>query len=401
MVTAEMYKNYLSSYGSNLAQVKKNQSDAIMNNSFTADAQYKKVYILTKDGWKWEDAKYQRHTKLSILKDAVDYYLQFRPKVHYPIGSYVFVPDDTDFDINISGHELDNPLSLPDERITQLWFIVGRDDANAFVRYNILKCNWKFQWIYDNKLYKCWGSNRSANSYTSGRWDDQYTSSLDNLTAAWLPDIYYAYGNNLYDLGLSDDRTIMHEQRFMLTNNILDPKVYQVTKIIDLNPSGVIKLSIKQDELNKKVDNVQLRICNYYKGSGDQKTEIIQKPQTMITSSQIEWMYLNDDGEIEPLLDRSKQFLYIGKNSYFEYKLPYADLTSEWNISLVDKNSEYTEEEKSYYEGLIKLTVMDNVTISLKPGKAHSLIGKRFNLSATDNNGDNHSSIEVEVQLDE
>ena len=46
MVTAEMYKNYLSSYGSNLAQVKKNQSDAIMNNSFTADAQYKRVYIL-------------------------------------------------------------------------------------------------------------------------------------------------------------------------------------------------------------------------------------------------------------------------------------------------------------------------------------------------------------------
>ena len=54
MVTAEMYKNYLSSYGSNLAQVKKNQSDAIMNNSFTADAQYKRVYILTKDGWKWK-----------------------------------------------------------------------------------------------------------------------------------------------------------------------------------------------------------------------------------------------------------------------------------------------------------------------------------------------------------
>ena len=181
MVTAEMYKNYLSSYGSNLAQVKKNQSDAIMNNSFTADAQYKRVYILTKDGWKWEDAKYQRHAKLSILKDAVDYYLQFRPKVHYPIGSYVFVPDDTDFDINISGHELDNPLSLPDERITQLWFIVGRDDANAFVRYNILKCNWKFQWIYDNKLYKCWGSNRSANSYTSGRWDDQYTSFFERF----------------------------------------------------------------------------------------------------------------------------------------------------------------------------------------------------------------------------
>ena len=47
MVTAEMYKNYLSSYGSNLAQVKKNQSDAIMNNSFTADAQYKSCLLYT------------------------------------------------------------------------------------------------------------------------------------------------------------------------------------------------------------------------------------------------------------------------------------------------------------------------------------------------------------------
>lgn len=120
----------------------------------------------------------------------------------------------------------------------------------------------------------------------------------------------------------------------------------------------------------------------------------------MITSSQITWLMLNDDGELEPLMDRSKQYLYIGRNSYFEYKLPYSNLTSEWNLSIVDKNSEFTEEEKSYYEGLMKLTVMDNTTVSLKPGKAHSLIGKRFTLSATDNNGDNHSSIEVEVQLE-
>lgn len=86
----------------------------------------------------------------------------------------------------------------------------------------------------------------------------------------------------------------MHEQRFMLTNNIFDPKVYQVTKIIDLNPSGIIKLSIKQDELNNKTDNIQLRICDYYTESGDQKTETIQHPQMMKTNSHIQWMTLND-----------------------------------------------------------------------------------------------------------
>lgn len=401
MITADMYKSHLASQGSNLAQIKKTQSDMIINSTFTADAQYKRVYILTRDGWKWEDAKYQRHSKLSILKDAVDYYLQFRPKVHYPIGSYVFVPDDTDFDINISGHELDNPFSLPNERITQLWFIVGRDDAAAYVRYNILKCNWKFQWIYKNELYSCWGANRSANSYTSGKWTDELSSSLDNLTAAWVPDLYYAYGNDMYTLKLGDTRTIMHEQRFMLTNNILDPKVYQVTKIIDLNPSGIIKLSIKQDELNNKTDNIQLRICDYYTESGDQKTETIQHPQMMKTNSHIQWMALNDDGELEPLIDKSRQVLYIGKNSYFEYTLPYSDMTSEWNLHIINENNEYSEREASYYNGLMKMTVLDNVSISIKPGKARSLIGKLFTLSATDNNGDNLSSIVLEVVDDD
>ena len=46
MITAEMYKNHLSAYGSNLSQVKRNQSDKVINSTFIADAQYKKVYIL-------------------------------------------------------------------------------------------------------------------------------------------------------------------------------------------------------------------------------------------------------------------------------------------------------------------------------------------------------------------
>lgn len=172
MITADMYRSHLNSYGSNLAHVKQNQSNMVVNSAFTADAQYKRVYILTKDGWKFEDAKFQKHAKYSILKDAVDYYVQFRPKVHYSVGSYLFIPDDTAHEINIHGKDLEDPLSLPEDQITQLWFIVGRDYDPSFVRYNVLQCNWKFKWIYNNKLYTCWGANRSANSYTSGKWTD-------------------------------------------------------------------------------------------------------------------------------------------------------------------------------------------------------------------------------------
>ena len=45
MVTAEMYKNHLLTQGSNLSQIKRIQSDRVINSAFTADAQYKRVYI--------------------------------------------------------------------------------------------------------------------------------------------------------------------------------------------------------------------------------------------------------------------------------------------------------------------------------------------------------------------
>ena len=39
-----------------------------------------------------------------------------------------------------------------------------------------------------------------------------------------------------------DTRTIMHKQRFFMSNNDLDPNIYEVTKIKDITPQGIIKL---------------------------------------------------------------------------------------------------------------------------------------------------------------
>ena len=58
MITMNSYKKSLSRQGRNLAQIRKKQSDEIMNQTFVDDPTYKRVYILTKDGWKFEDAKY-------------------------------------------------------------------------------------------------------------------------------------------------------------------------------------------------------------------------------------------------------------------------------------------------------------------------------------------------------
>lgn len=387
------YKNYLSTRGNTLGQVKRTQSDVIMNNTFTLDPTYKKVYILTKEGWKWEDAKYQFHSAPSISKDAVDYYLQFRPKVHYPVGSYVIVPDDTSPDINLVESEIDNPFTQPINNRTQWWIIVGRDEANAYVRYMILKCDWDFRWIYKGKIMNCWACSKNANSYTSGVWRDEYTLSLDNLTSAFIPDTYHVYGDKLEELGLCDTRTIMYMQRFFMSNNDLEPKIYQVTKITDINPQGIIKLSIKQDEFNTKRDNIELHICDYYTDEGDIVIdEPVNEMPDITKTSEIKWMTVNVNGELE---QGEETELEIGKTYYYEVEFSDTSVDPQWRITPTDIT--LTEEEKEYYIGLMKLTKFDASTLAVKPAKASSLKGKKFILSVSNSIGEYYSSIELEV----
>lgn len=193
MITSEMYKTALQRRGKNLSEVRKSDSAFVMNATFTGDVGYKRVYILDRDkGWVWTDAKFSKHATNSILRDAVDSYLQFRPYEHYPVGSYVFIPNDTpegldfleepnpdDPDYDEKMKKLQYPFELDgfvdptfdQDNRSQLWMIVGRDDAVEFVRYMVLKCNWNFRWVYKlegvNKIMHCFGAIRVQSSYTS------------------------------------------------------------------------------------------------------------------------------------------------------------------------------------------------------------------------------------------
>jgi len=397
----KQYKEYLTLHGRNQAEVKKNQSDFNIDTTFTRDPNYKRVYILTKDGWQYEDAKYQFHVANSILKDSVDYYLQFRPKVHYPVGSYVIVPDDTSFDINLTEEQLENPFSQPVSERTQWWFIVGRDDARSYVRYNILKCNWNFQWIWKGKVMNCFGAIRVANSYTSGVWRDEISESLDNIISAWVPDYYSAYGiENLSKLGLDNNQTITYNRRFMITDSEYEPKCYRVTKVIELTPKGVIKYTLKQDEFNEKRDEPLLKICDYYTNEGNPLAETTISGDEEKTSTII-WKDINEAGE---LIDNENvdKFLTLGKSSYFSVVFSTEKVDAKWEINIKadgqNGQNNLSKDEIKYYNNLIKISKFGPTVMSLKPSKAHSLIGKVFTLSVSDINGDYYSSIELEVK---
>lgn len=394
-MTTNQYLSYLSRKGSNLAQARRHQSDMVLNSTWYSDPTYKRAYILTQEGWKWEDVKYQYHQSQSVAKDNVDYYLQFRPKVHYPIGTYIIIPDDTSPELNLTKEELINPFRQPIQRRTQWWLIVDRDNQNAYPRYNVLQCNWEFKWVYNGKIESVFSVVRSANSYTSGIWRAEKTITLDNLTGFWAPDTNLVYGANREKLGLSDTRTIMHDQRFLLTTNDLDPKVYTVTKVVETSPLGLYKYSIKEDEYNPKRDNIELKICDYYTNMGDLKSDV---PDLNLTNRefQIVEMVRSEEDELIPNSIISS-VLALGKTLYYQAKLGLDYVQAVWDIQLKDDENQYDQKEKARLEGLIKLVQYDGNVVSVRASKANSLIGKHFELYARQDNGNYISKIELEV----
>lgn len=398
MITDDLYKSYLQSAGNNLSQIYQNQSDDIQNVTFMSDINYKRAYILTPyDGWQYVDIKYWKHTNPSISSDAVDYYIQFRPHVNYPVGSYIIIPNDTSYDLGLNDEELKNPFLQPVDSRNTWWMIVGKDAGNAFVRYIVQQCNWDFKWIYNGKICHSFGVNKIANSYTSGVYLASTTSRLDDLTQAWLPDVYQLYGDR-YRESLDDNRTLGFSQRFIIGYNDLNPKVYIVTKIKDFTPKGIIKLSLKQDDYDEHRDNVSLGVCNYYNDMGEIQVDSPAKSEDK-SYSKIIWKMLNANNELVDIPDNFDTRLFIGKPSYF--KAVFYDSNgnivsnkkAEWRIELEDNS----EDNKDYYVNLLKVTSFEDNTMIIRPSKANSLKGKYFTISVSDSEGNYTSSTTVEV----
>lgn len=409
IITLEDYKNALLNRGKNLSEVRKTQADMIMNVTFTGDIGYKKVYILDKDtGWNYVDAKYGKHASYSILKDAVDSYLEFRPHVHYPVGTYVFIPDDDSPDIGFHDYQPDDPFQDPNFNVNKLWMIVGRDDATQFIRYNIIRCNWNFRWIYkvhgEMKILHVWGSVRNANSYTSGIWRADYMTQLDQVTNGWMPDTYQLYGDKLYNYNLCDSRYIQHDERFMITNNVINPKVYQVTKVQDLVPLGIIKMTFKQTEVDKTVDNIDLLLCNYYNRMGEVR---LKEPIDISVENRTSIIYhaiINDDMELEKdenivdTINISMGDIYYFIAEFTEDDIIMDNVETEWRVTLIDEENTYDVLTKEYIENLIKIIKYDYNTIAIKVGKSKKLSGNSFILSVKDKDGYYTASVKLEVE---
>lgn len=269
-----MYDNFrtrMAAQGRYIGEVLKNQSDMIMNATFTNDIAYRKCWIQCKDtifpeqtldgykkakavfsgkdvynpsrlsGFRPIDAKYLIHTYTTINADNVDYFIQFRPTEHgknpnIRVGALIFVPDDLG--------------------VYNLWMIVQRDDRPQFPQFYILKCNLLLKWLVEEKDWPMfegkhvdvgtifsWAVQRTQSSYNSGVWTDYVSTRTENQLKAIV-------STN------SDTNTIVYNERFVISENPLRRVSWEVSKCETTTTFGLTKLTFTQELEHDDIDNV-------------------------------------------------------------------------------------------------------------------------------------------------
>ena len=256
-----------------VGQIVKEQSDFLMEDTWWNDPQSKVCYIYdykhddqpninkgmtydTTDKYRI-DAKFIIAKYQSISGDQIEYHVLFRPsqkrefneedelyyyetdyafyyRSEFPIGLYIDIPDD--------------------QGIYRKYLIVGQEIANQFVKFFVLPCDYKLCWIenLNNKRIKrqMWSCLRNQNSYTSGLWSGDRLVSLDNVNQVWLPmnditeRIHY----------ISEDNE--NNQRLIISTLSPNPSVWTVSKVQDLNPLGILKLTYKQTVFDEHTDYI-------------------------------------------------------------------------------------------------------------------------------------------------
>lgn len=154
----EHYKSRMAHRGANMSEMLRMQSNMVIEQTWTRDPNYRRVYVVKVDRGLPEvteyheliDVKFNVASYQTLASDEVAYTLQFRygeskrhPEV--AIGSYVYMADE--------------------DGVWKWWLICHLDERPQFRQYQILECNWTFGWIFNGKIYHCLGVQRYQNSY--------------------------------------------------------------------------------------------------------------------------------------------------------------------------------------------------------------------------------------------
>ena len=392
MPSLQQYKRRLG--GLTSGQYKKYESDLIMDNTWWEDPSSKVAYLFDyyhdNEPLKYKnvtpsrfmtpvDVKFLVNAYASESKDQVGYHIQFRPghrcevpyykeafedkwDAEYPVGLYCLIPDE--------------------QGRYRKWLITENANhlGNQFPTYYVLPCDHIFQWIYDGKKYQMAGVFRSQSSYNSGVWVDYKVERPENQKKCILPMNEHS-------------ATIFYNQRIALSADIKEPVVWRCTKVEQIGPKGIDRLTFAQDVWDSEHDYIERDEfgnlvgiwCNYFSTKLDKSetpdlvapvsttySEITYsgaKPQLKVGGSYKKFTvtFFNSDGPI------------AHKNGLWTYRIDDEDVSSQLDIVT------YGNDDK-----------LDVNQIKLKIPKDDSYIGKILTISYLTPENVN-SSVDIEI----
>lgn len=221
----------------------KQMSNMVFDETFSNSTTYRKGIIYTADLKEIEEIEFKfiKTKTFTFGGNQVEYWIQFKTGVN-PEIDYANFGNDNDFSEN-QKYRLGYYIDILDDntKLVEKWLIVGKDQSE-FDRYNVLKCNWDFEWIdSDRQYHKCLGCIMEANSYNDGTTSDGFTTVVDNIAT-------FVFPTN------QDTRYLDYNTRFMVADSTEHPKTYRVTKITDTSPFGITKGSFAQALYNEHTD---------------------------------------------------------------------------------------------------------------------------------------------------
>lgn len=188
--------------------------------------------------------KYIVNAYQSDDKDQVSYHIQFKPSQKCNVPYY--------YDVFESRYDSLFPLGLyidiPDQQgIYNRWLVTEKANYYnpQFITWSILPCDYKFQWIFENKKYEMWGVLRSQNSYNSGIWTDYKITTLEDQQKFILP--------------LNrDSEKLYHNQRMVIDARVeSQPITWCVSKIKRLAPNGLVRITLAEDRFDQHHDYIE------------------------------------------------------------------------------------------------------------------------------------------------
>lgn len=256
-----------------LGEKLKHDSDMLMEQLWENDVQSKICFIYDyfrddqpdiKDHMTYDnttktriDAKFIVTQYGSINKDQVAYHIMLKPsqKLEFTESDelYYFETDyRRKFDIQFPASLY---IDIPNEKgVYEKWLIINAEQGNQFIKYNVLPCNYRFEWVETNgqNRYKrrMWGCDRQQLSYTNGTWLDRYMNSLDNVDKAYLP-------LNTITENISYVDEDSNNQRMIISAKTKHPLVWKLTKLENTKPLGLLQLTFSQTSFDQNNDYIE------------------------------------------------------------------------------------------------------------------------------------------------